>query len=103
MPPEGCWIKYQLDLRNIKLDAVARRANRSLSLVSSVIRGIRNSKTGPFAKLANQNQVDAYISAIGGVVRYIAGAYFDASRVVPTASENRPSNRQFIIWQKTAL
>jgi hypothetical protein len=44
MPPEGCWIKYQLDLRNIKLDAIARRANRSLSLVSSVIRGIRNSK-----------------------------------------------------------
>jgi hypothetical protein len=48
--------------------------------------------TGPFAKLANQNQVDAYISAIGGVVRYIAGAYFDASRVVPTASETRPAS-----------
>jgi hypothetical protein len=44
MPPEGSWLKYQLDLRNIKLDAVARKANRSLSLVSSVIRGIRNSK-----------------------------------------------------------
>jgi hypothetical protein len=44
MPPEGSWIKYQMDLRNIKMDAVARKANRSLSLVSSVIRGIRNSK-----------------------------------------------------------
>jgi hypothetical protein len=44
MPPEGSWIKYQMDLRNIKMDAVARRAGRSLSLVSSVIRGIRNSK-----------------------------------------------------------
>jgi hypothetical protein len=44
MPPEGSWIKYQLDLRNVKMDAVARKANRSTSLVSSVIRGIRNSK-----------------------------------------------------------
>jgi hypothetical protein len=44
MPPEGSWIKYQLDLRNVKFEAVAKRANRHTTLVSSVIRGKRNSK-----------------------------------------------------------
>jgi ribosomal protein L31E len=43
MPPEGSWIKYQLDLRNIKLETVARRANRSISMVSQVITGVKNS------------------------------------------------------------
>jgi hypothetical protein len=27
---------------------------------------------------------------------------FDASRVVPTAEENRPVNRRIIVWQRTA-
>jgi hypothetical protein len=44
MPPEGCWIKYQLDLRNIKLEAVAKQANRSVSTVSRVVCGVKNSK-----------------------------------------------------------
>jgi hypothetical protein len=44
MPPLGCWIKYKLDLRNIKLDAVAKKAHRSVSMVSLVLRGIKNSK-----------------------------------------------------------
>jgi hypothetical protein len=44
MPPEGAWLKYQLDLRNLKMDTIAKRANRSKSLVSSVIIGKRNSK-----------------------------------------------------------
>jgi hypothetical protein len=43
MPPEGSWIKYLLDLRNIKLETVARRANRSISMVSQVITGVKNS------------------------------------------------------------
>jgi hypothetical protein len=43
MPPEGAWIKYQLDLRNVKLEAVAGKANRSVSMVSRVICGIKNS------------------------------------------------------------
>jgi hypothetical protein len=44
MPPEGSWIKYQLDLRNIKLETVARKANRSTSMVSQVITGVKNSE-----------------------------------------------------------
>jgi ribosomal protein L31E len=43
MPPEGSWVKYQLDLRNIKLEAVARKARRSVSMVSQVITGVKNS------------------------------------------------------------
>jgi hypothetical protein len=43
MPPEGAWIKYQLDLRNIKLKMVAEKANRSTSMVSHVICGNKNS------------------------------------------------------------
>ena len=44
MPPEGSWIKYQLDLRNIKLEAVAKKAHRSVSMVSHVITGVKNSE-----------------------------------------------------------
>ena len=43
MPPEGSWIKYQLDLRNIKLEAVAKEAKRTVSMVSQVITGVKNS------------------------------------------------------------
>jgi hypothetical protein len=44
MPPEGSWIKYQLDLRNIKLEAVAQKAKRTISMVSQVITGVKNSE-----------------------------------------------------------
>jgi hypothetical protein len=43
MPPEGSWLKFQLDLRNIKLEAVAKKARRSTSMVSQVICGVKNS------------------------------------------------------------
>jgi len=44
MPPEGCWIKYQLDLRNIKLEAVAKKAGLTVATVSRVICGTRKSE-----------------------------------------------------------
>ena len=44
MPPEGCWIKYQLDLRNIKLDAIAKKAGRTVATVSRVISKTRHSE-----------------------------------------------------------
>jgi hypothetical protein len=43
MPPEGSWIKYQLDLRNIKMEAVAKKANRSVAMVSRVVCQVKNS------------------------------------------------------------
>jgi len=42
--PESCWIKYQLDLRNIKYDVVAEKARCSIQFVSMVICGKRKSK-----------------------------------------------------------
>jgi hypothetical protein len=44
MPPEGCWIKYQLDLRNIKLEAIAKKAGRTVATVSRVICKLRHSE-----------------------------------------------------------
>jgi transcriptional regulator with XRE-family HTH domain len=43
-PPEGCWIKYQLILRNIKLEDVAKKAHRSISSVSRVVCGVKKSE-----------------------------------------------------------
>jgi len=45
MPPEGSWLKFQLDLRNIKLEAVAQKAKRSVSMVSQVITRGKSSKS----------------------------------------------------------
>jgi hypothetical protein len=44
MPPVGCWIKYKLDLRNIKLEDVAKKAHRTVSMVSQVICGVKKSE-----------------------------------------------------------
>jgi ribosomal protein L31E len=44
MPPEGCWIKYQMDLRNVKMTDVARKAHRSVSMVSRVVCGVKKSE-----------------------------------------------------------
>jgi hypothetical protein len=41
---EGCWIKYQLILRNIKLEDVAQKAHRSVSMVSRVVCGVKKSE-----------------------------------------------------------
>jgi hypothetical protein len=43
MPPEGSWLKFQLDLRNIKMEAVAKKARRSVAMVSRVVCGVKNS------------------------------------------------------------
>jgi lambda repressor-like predicted transcriptional regulator len=44
MPLEGCWIKYQLDLRNIKLEAVAKKAGCTVATISRVINRTRHSE-----------------------------------------------------------
>jgi transcriptional regulator with XRE-family HTH domain len=43
-PPEGCWIRYQLNLRNIKMEDIAKKAGCSIPTVSEVINGVKNSK-----------------------------------------------------------
>lgn len=43
-PREGCWIKYQLDLRNITYKAVAAAANLSENMVSHFLTCRKNSE-----------------------------------------------------------
>jgi hypothetical protein len=43
IPRLGCWIKHQLNLRNIPYKAVAQQANCSISMVSYFILGVKNS------------------------------------------------------------
>ncbi|MDR1252863.1 MAG: hypothetical protein LBK62_11985 [Treponema sp.] len=43
-PPEGCWIKYKLILRNIKMEDVAKKAHCSVAMVSRVVCGVKNSE-----------------------------------------------------------
>jgi len=42
--PEGCWIRCQLGLRNIKYEDVAKKARRTAAFVSMVIGGKRRSE-----------------------------------------------------------
>jgi len=44
MSPEGCWIKYRLNLKNIKLETIAKKARRSVALVSLVLCNERRSE-----------------------------------------------------------
>ena len=44
MTPERCWLKYQLNVRNIKYDAIAKKAGLTEPFVSMVICGIRKSE-----------------------------------------------------------
>ena len=41
---ESCWIRYRLDLGGIRLEEVAKKAHRSIPLVSKVINGERRSE-----------------------------------------------------------
>jgi transcriptional regulator with XRE-family HTH domain len=43
-PRKGCWIKYQLNLRNITQEDVAQKAGVSSKMVSHFITGRKNSE-----------------------------------------------------------
>ena len=44
MPPERCWIKFQLNLRGIKHKEIAQKAKTTEAFISLVICGRRKSK-----------------------------------------------------------
>ena len=44
MSPERCWIKYRLNLNNIKYEEIAQKAKRTAAFVSMVICGERRSE-----------------------------------------------------------
>jgi transcriptional regulator with XRE-family HTH domain len=48
--PEGCWIKYQMDLKKITMEAVAQKAGCSLMTVSRVVAGKQNAEKAKKAK-----------------------------------------------------
>jgi transcriptional regulator with XRE-family HTH domain len=43
-PQTGCWIQYQLKLRNFTLEPVARKANVSIPMVTHFLKGRKNSE-----------------------------------------------------------
>jgi transcriptional regulator with XRE-family HTH domain len=43
-PQKGCWVKYQLNLRNITLETVAKRANVTGVMVTHFLKGRKNSE-----------------------------------------------------------
>ena len=44
MSPERCWIKYRLNLNNIKYEEIAQKAKRTAVFVSMVVCGERKSE-----------------------------------------------------------
>jgi hypothetical protein len=45
IPPENCWVKYQLNLRNIKYGEIAKKAHRTEAFVCMVVCGKRRSES----------------------------------------------------------
>ncbi|MDR2953211.1 MAG: helix-turn-helix transcriptional regulator [Treponema sp.] len=43
-PRTGCWLQYQLKLRNFTLEPVARKANVSIPMVTHFLKGRKNSE-----------------------------------------------------------
>jgi transcriptional regulator with XRE-family HTH domain len=43
-PQKGCWIKFQLNLRNITYKTVAQKANVSEVMITQFIKGRKNSE-----------------------------------------------------------
>ena len=67
--PEGCFIKYRLELLNIKYEDVAKKAHRSVPLVSQVISGERRSNNVQ-AALASMLGFDTYKELMDTAVRH---------------------------------
>jgi transcriptional regulator with XRE-family HTH domain len=43
-PQKGCWLDYQLRLRNFTLETVAKKANVTSGMVSHFLKGRKNSE-----------------------------------------------------------
>jgi transcriptional regulator with XRE-family HTH domain len=43
-PRTGCWVKYQLNLRNFTLETVAQKANVTSGMVTHFLKGRKNSE-----------------------------------------------------------
>jgi hypothetical protein len=63
---QGCWIQYQLKLNGYIHEAVAREANRSVSIVTKFLNGCKGSDAVPAAlyKLLGYESFDALLTTI---------------------------------------
>jgi len=43
-PRTGCWVKYQIYLRNFTLNSVAQKANVSTGMITHFLKGRKNSE-----------------------------------------------------------
>ena len=43
-PRKGCWIHYQLKLRNLTLETVAKKANVTSQMITHFLKGRKNSE-----------------------------------------------------------
>ena len=69
MSPAGCFIKFRLELQNIKYKDVAKEAKRSVTLVSQVISGERRSEKVQ-AALASLLGFGTYTALLDAAYRY---------------------------------
>ena len=67
-PRMGCWIKYQLNLRNLTITAVSQRANVSIAMLSQFLKGFKNSEKVKKAltEVLGYSSYDALIAASRG-------------------------------------
>jgi transcriptional regulator with XRE-family HTH domain len=67
-PQKGCWIQYQLKLRNFTLTTVAQKANVSLGMVSQFLSGRKNSEKvkNAIIEILNYESFEKLIAASHG-------------------------------------
>lgn len=70
------------------------------NIVGQFSNGLNNSASGTFSGAFQELGSSQNGAGTANVIR--PGLRFDASRVVPTSTENRPANRLFRIYRRTA-
>jgi transcriptional regulator with XRE-family HTH domain len=67
-PKTGCWVKYQLDLGNIRFKTVAQKAGVSENMITQFIKGRKNSEKvrRALAEVLGYPSFEALIAASGG-------------------------------------
>jgi transcriptional regulator with XRE-family HTH domain len=67
-PKKGCWIKYQLNLRNITYKTVAEKADVTENMITQFIKGRKNSDKvrRALAETLGYPSFDALIAASRG-------------------------------------
>ena len=67
-PRTGCWLHYQMKLRNLTLWTVAKKANVSFSMVTQFLKGRKNSEKvkKAFTEVLGYESFEAMIAASRG-------------------------------------